>query len=140
MAEFVMKQMVRDAGLDGFIRVESAALHTDEIGSDTHYGTLGVLDKYEIEHVPRAAHLVKSADYDRFHFIVGMDKYNMTDMLRLFHNDPEGKCSLLLDWPGWSRDVADPWYTGDFETTFADVEAGCTALLEHLKRTQIGIR
>lgn len=140
MAEFVMKHLVEQAGLDGFIHVESAALHTDEIGNDTHYGTIGVLDKYEIEHTPRAAHLAKRSDYDTFHYIVGMDRYNMADMRLLFAGDPEGKCSLLLDWPGYSRDVADPWYTGDFETTFADVEAGCIALLEHIKRTQITVR
>ena len=123
MAEFVMKDKLARAGLADKVQVESAALHTDEIGSDIHRGTRAILETYGIPFTPREAHLAKQSDYDRF------------DMLRLFKNDPREKCSLLLDWPGWSRDVADPWYTGDFETTFEDVDAGCTALLEHVKRS-----
>lgn len=134
MAEFVMKDKVVRAGLTEQIHVESAALHTDEIGSDIHHGTREMLERFDIPFAPRAAHLAKAADYDRFDYIIGMDEYNRRDMMRLFKGDPQEKCSLLLDWPGWSRDVADPWYTGDFDTTFDDVDAGCTALLEHLKR------
>lgn len=133
MAEFVMKDKLDRAGLAGAVQVESAALHTDEIGSDIHRGTRKILEHYNIPFTPRAAHLVRREDYDRFDYIVGMDEYNRRDMMRLFANDPEEKCTLLLDWVGLSRDVADPWYTGDFETTFDDVDAGCTALLEHLK-------
>ena len=66
-----------------------------------------------------------------------MDRYNMRDMMRLYHNDPDGKLSLLMDWVGTSRDVADPWYTGDFDTTYEDVDAGCLALVEHLKRIDV---
>lgn len=135
MAEFVMKDKLVRAGLGEAVQVESAALHTDEIGSDIHRGTRKILEQYGIPFAPRAAHLVRREDYDRFDYIVGMDEYNRRDMMRLFKNDPEEKCSLLLDWVGLSRDVADPWYTGDFETTFDDVDAGCTALLEHLKRS-----
>lgn len=135
MAEFVMADKLEKAGLTDRVSVASAALHTDEIGSDIHPGTRAMLEKYHIPFASRQARLAKRADYDQFDYLVGMDVYNMHDMRRLFKNDPQGKCSLLLDWPGWSRDVADPWYTGDFETTFDDVDAGCTALLEHLKRS-----
>lgn len=135
MAEFVMKERVRKAGLEGAVYVESAAMHRDELGSDTHYGTKGVLDRCGVPYEPRAARLATKEDYERFDYLVGMDAYNMRDMRRLFKNDPEGKLSLLLDWTGANRDVADPWYTGDFEVTFNDVDAGCIALLEHLKRT-----
>lgn len=135
MAEFVMKYLVDRAGLADVVHVESAAMHRDELGSDTHYGTKEILDKYEIPYTPRQAHLAKRADYDRFDFIVGMDHYNMSDMRRLFGGDPAGKLSLLMDWAGYSRDVADPWYTGDFQTTYDDVEAGCLALLESIKRS-----
>lgn len=135
MAEFVMKEKLDRAGLGEAVHVESAALHTDEIGSDIHRGTRKILEQYGIPFAPRAAHLVRCEDYDRFDYIIGMDEYNRRDMMRLFRNDPEEKCSLLLDWVGLSRDVADPWYTGDFETTFDDVDAGCTALLAHLKRS-----
>lgn len=135
MAEFVMKEYVRQAGLEDKIHVESAAMHRDELGSDIHWGTREILDRYHIPHAPRQAHLAKKVDYDRFDYIIGMDRYNMRDMLRLFSNDPNHKCSLLMDWVGTSRDVADPWYTGDFDTTYNDVDAGCSALLEHLKQS-----
>lgn len=135
MAEFVMKERLRSSGLDKVIYVESAALHRDELGSDIHYGTREVLDRYDIPYESRAARLVKRSDYDAFDFIIGMDRYNYDDMQRLFKNDPQHKVSLLLDWTGISRDVADPWYTGDFDTTFNDVDAGCLALVEHFRRS-----
>lgn len=135
MAEFVMKERLRSFGLDKVIHVESAALHRDELGSDIHYGTREVLDRYDIPYESRAARLVKRSDYDAFDFIIGMDRYNYDDMQRLFKNDPQHKVSLLLDWTGISRDVADPWYTGDFDTTFNDVDAGCLALVEHFRRS-----
>lgn len=134
MAEFVMADLVRRAGLADDIAVESAALHRDELGSDIHYGTAEVLDRNGIAHTPRVARLATRADYDRFDYLVGMDHYNLRDMRRLWKGDPAGKCSLLLDWPGYDRDVDDPWYTGDFDTTYDDVSSGCIALLEHLKR------
>lgn len=135
MAEFVMKYLVKKAGLESKIAVESAAMHTDELGSDTYYKTKEILDRYSIPYEPRAAHLATKNDYERFDYLIGMDKYNMSDMKTLFSGDPKKKLSLLMDWTGVSRDVADPWYTRDFKTTFDDVEAGCIALLEHLKRT-----
>lgn len=134
MAEFVMKERVRQSGLDAAVYVESAAMHRDEIGSDVHYGTKEILDRYGIPYEHRAARLATTADYDKFDYIVGMDRYNMRDMMSLYHNDPNGKLSLLMDWVSASRDVADPWYTGDFDTTYEDVDAGCLALVEHLKR------
>ena len=137
MAEFVMKEHVRKAGLKGAVYVESAAMHRDEIGSDVHYGTKEILDRYGIPYEQRAARLATSADYGKFDYLVGMDRYNMRDMMRLYHNDPEGKLSLLMEWVGTSRDVADPWYTGDFDTTYEDVDAGCVALIEHLRRIRI---
>ena len=133
--EFAMKEHLRQTGLDDAVYVESAAMHRDEIGSDTHYGTKEILDRYSIPYEPRSARLATKADYERFDYLIGMDHYNMRDMLRLWQNDPAGKLSLLMDWPGENRDVADPWYTGDFQTTFDDVDACCLALLEHVKRT-----
>lgn len=134
MAEFVMKDLVRKEGLQDIIQVESAALHTDEIGSDTHPGTKHILDKYEIPYTPREARLVHVTDYDRFDYLIGMDHYNRDDMLFLFKRDPQHKTSLMLDWVGIDRDVADPWYTGDFDATYDDIEAGCIALLTHIKQ------
>ncbi len=135
MAEFVMKDRLRKAGLQDGVHVESAALHRDEIGSDTHYGTKGILDSYHIPYEPHAARLATKADYEQFDYLIGMDRYNMRDLRTLYRNDPQHKLSLLMEWVGESRDVADPWYTGDFQTTFDDVDAACIALVEHLKNS-----
>lgn len=133
MAEFIMKEHVRRSGLSDLIKIESAALHRDEIGNDIHIGTRNILDRFDIPHTARHARLARKQDYESFDFIIGMDRYNRRDMDVLFSGDPQGKCSLLLDWTAIPRDVADPWYTGDFETTYSDIDAGCIALLQHLK-------
>lgn len=135
MAEFVMKDKLQKMGLGSTVHVESAALHRDELGSDIHYGTRALLDAHNIPYEPRQARLVRKADYERFDLIVGMDHHNMNDMRRLFGGDAQGKLSLLMDWVGTPQDVADPWYTGDFNATYDDVDAGCIALIEHLKRS-----
>lgn len=135
MAEFVMKDLVRKAGLEQMVHVESAALHRDELGNDIHWGTAEILDQHHIDHTPRQARLATKRDYDAFDYLIGMDRHNLRDMQRLFRPDPERKLSLLMDWTGVARDIADPWYTGDFETTFDDVSAGCLSLLEHIKRS-----
>lgn len=134
MAEFVMKDILAARGL-GDVRVESAATSREEIGNDTYPGTKRVLDAHGIPYTPRHARQTTRRDYSEFDCIVGMDAANMAGMRRIYGGDPEGKLSLLLDWTGMGGDIADPWYTGDFETTFDDVEAGCIALAEHLARS-----
>ena len=133
MAEFVMKDLVQKAGRADDIQVESAALHTDEIGSDIHSGTRGELVKHHIPFLPREAWLLtekSAADYD---LILAMDEANMSDLRRLLNRGTfAAKVRKLLSFVGETRDVADPWYTGDFETTYADIVAGCTALLKTL--------
>lgn len=132
MAEFVMREMIHERGLDDSIAVESAALHTDEIGNDTYPGTKRQLEKHGIPFSRRHAWLIQPSDYDKYDYIVGMDSYNYSDMMRRFNGDPESKCSLLMDWCGEHRDVADPWYTRDFDQTYSDVVAGCEAMLESI--------
>ena len=134
MAEFVMKELVRGAGLERDIAVASKALHTDEIGSDTHRGTREVLRAHGIPFTERSAALMRREDYDAYDCIVGMDKENMRDLDRLTGGDPSGKVHKLLSFVGERRDIADPWYTGDFEATYRDVDAGCRALLARLIR------
>jgi protein-tyrosine phosphatase len=132
MAEFVMKDELAKAGLTG-VEVESAALHTDELGSDIHRGTRAILQKYEIPFSPREAWLLsaeKAAEYD---IIIGMDAYNMADLKRLVYPADRTKLVKMLELVGQSRDVADPWYTGNFEDTYRDVLAGCRALVEEVK-------
>ena len=134
MAEFVMKHLVREAGLSNEISVTSKALHRDEIGSDTHRGTREVLRAHNIPFEKRRATLMTAADYSAFDIIIGMDTENMHDLDRLTGGDPDGKVRRLLSYIGVDRDVADPWYTGNFEATYRDVDAGCRALLKDLTK------
>ena len=133
MAEFVMKDMVRKAGLEHEIIVESKACRTDEIGSDTYYGTKNKLREERIPFESRRATQITYADYDTYDYIIGMDGENMRDLQRLTKGDPQRKTYRLLEFAGVSRDVADPWYTNDFDATYRDVTKGCTALLEKLR-------
>lgn len=131
MAEFVMKKLAADAGRDD-IAVESAALHTDEIGSDIHRGTRAKLREEGVPFAPRAAWLLTAEKAHGYDLLVGCDAYNKADLLRLVYPEDRGKVHLLLEFAGKSRDIADPWYTGDFDATYADVLEGCTALLKAL--------
>ena len=132
MAEFVMKDMVRKAGWESEILVDSKACRTDEIGSDTHYGTKNKLREEGIPFEPRRASQITLSDYDTYDYIIGMDEENMRDLTRLTNRDPQGKTYRLLEFAGERRDVADPWYTDDFDATYRDVTMGCAALLKKL--------
>ena len=129
MAEFCMKDLVRRAGREAEFEIASAALHTDEIGNPVYPPARRELAAHGVPCDGKTARLIERADYARWDFIVGMDGANRLDLLRLFPGDPGGKISLLLDWTGTPRDVADPWYTRDFATTWRDVLDGCTAML-----------
>ena len=132
MAEFVMKDIVRRAGLAEKIQIASAACRRDEIGSDTYYGTKEVLRAKGIPFEKRRAVQITLDDYAQYDFVIGMDGENMADLRRLTHGDPQGKTCRLMEFAGESRDVADPWYTDDFEATYRDVLKGCRALLKKL--------
>ena len=137
MAEFVMKDLLRKAGrLD--IIVDSAALHTDELGNDIHRGTRMELDRHGIPYTPRTAWLLSAAKAAEYDLIIGMDGYNMADLRRLVYPADRPKLRKLLLFAGIDRDVADPWYTGNFEETYADVVTGCQALLESLVGMELG--
>ena len=131
MAEFVMKDLLAKAGRNDVL-VESAALHTDEIGSDTHRGTKRELARHGVPFAPRRAWLLSASRASEYNLIVGMDRANMSDLRRLLGPDGIARCRKLLDFANIDRDVADPWYTDDFEATYSDVMAGCEALLLHL--------
>lgn len=129
MAEFVMQDLLRKAGVTN-VSVASAALHTDEIGNDIHWGTRRKLTEMGVPFAPRAAWLLtadKAAEYD---LLIGMDRYNLLDLKRLVHPEDRAKIRSLLSFAGIPRDIADPWYTGDFDATYADVLCGCAALLK----------
>lgn len=132
LAEFLMKELVRQAGKEEEILVESKACRTDEIGNDTHPGTKAVLQAHGIPFTRRQARQIQRADYDQFDYIIAMDGENMRDLRRLTNGDPQDKCQLLLTFAGEDREVADPWFTGNFEVTYQDVDKGCRALLQKL--------
>ena len=129
MAEFVMKALVRKAGLEDRFLIASKAARRDELGNDTHYGTKAKLRQMGVPFAKRRATLLDRSDYDAYDYLIGMDEENMRDMLRLFGGDPNGKIYKLLRFADEDRDVADPWYTGNFDETYEDVLKGCTALL-----------
>lgn len=136
LAEFVMRELVRRAGLSEEIEVDSKACRTDELGSDTHPGTQRVLREHGIPFTRRAAQLIRAEDYERYDLIIAMDAENMRNLDRLTGGDPASKCHLLMSYSGEERDVADPWYTGDFHTTYDDVYRGCQDLLASLTSGQ----
>ena len=132
MAEFLMKDMVGKRGLSDRFYIESAATSTEEIGNPVHHGTVGILSRLGISCSKKRARLMSRVDYDRFDFLIGMDHYNIRNMNRICGGDPEGKISLLLSFAGEERDVADPWYTGDFNKTYDDIKRGLEAFLEKI--------
>ena len=131
MAEFVMKELVRREGLEDKIRVASAATSTEEIGNPVYPPAREKLRQHGIGCQGKRAVQLRRADYDRYDYLIGMDRWNLRNMLRIVGRDPEGKLRPLLP----DREVADPWYTGDFDATWNDVLEGCQALLDELRRS-----
>ena len=131
MAEFVMKDLLRNAGRTD-IEVESAALHTDELGNDIHRGTRRELERHGIPFAPRSAWLLSAAKAAEYDLLVGCDAYNKADLNRLVYPKDRPKIRLLLEFAGKSRGISDPWYTGNFEETYIDIVEGCEALLKRL--------
>lgn len=134
MAEFVMKDLVKKAGLDDDYDIESAATSTEEIGNEVYPPARRKLAEHGIGCKGKTARQMTRADYQRFDLIVGMDQWNMRNMLRICGSDPEGKIKLLMDFTERPGEVADPWYTGNFDATWRDVLEGCTGLLDWLER------
>ena len=132
MAEFVMKELVRRAGLEHEFLIESAATSREEIGNDIHYGTRQKLIEQNIPFSRRAARQITRADYDMYDWLVAMDDENIFYMNRCWSPDPEHKIVRLLSFAGKTRDIADPWYTGNFDQTYDDILEGCTAFLKSL--------
>ncbi|MCI8859039.1 MAG: low molecular weight phosphotyrosine protein phosphatase [Lachnospiraceae bacterium] len=134
MAEFVMKDLVNKKGIASEFYIASAATSTEELGNPVHYGTRNKLAQVGISTKGKYAVQMKRSDYQEYDYIIGMDNWNYRNMLRIVGKDKEQKISLLLDYTDHPRDVADPWYTGDFETTYQDVLAGCQGFLAYLQQ------
>ena len=132
MAEFIMKELVRRAGLEDDFLIESAATSREELGNDMHYGTRTKLREMGIPFTRRAARQITINDYDRYDYLVAMDDENLYYMNRCWGGDPKNKIRMLLSFAGKDRDIADPWYTGNFDQTYEDVLEGCQAFLSSL--------
>ena len=130
MAEFVMKDLVKKAGLEDEYYIESAATSTEEIGNEVYPPAKRKLSEHGISCKGKTARQLMRRDYDRFDLLIGMDTWNIRNMKRMCGGDPEGKIRQLMDYTQRPGDVADPWYTGDFEATWRDVLEGCQGLLE----------
>ena len=132
MAQSVMTHLVNEMRREHEFYIDSAATSREEIGNGPHYGTVNKLRQVGIPVIPHKAVQMTQSDYDKYDYLVGMDSANIRNMNRIAGGDPDGKIYKLLSFTGSSRDVDDPWYTGDFESTYQDVLAGCKAMLEQI--------
>ena len=132
MAEFVFKDIVKRHGREKDFLIKSSATSNEEIGSPVHYGTVRKLSQYGISCAGKYAVQLTREDYGKYDLFIGMDKYNIANMRKIFGGDPDGKIHLMLEYIGLSVDVADPWYTGDFNETYDDIKMGCDMLFESL--------
>ena len=132
MAEFVFRDMVQKQGLGDRFSVASAATSTEELGNPVHPGTRRRLAREGISTRGKPAVQLTRRDYQRYDYLIGMEQRNLSGMLRILGSDPAGKVHRLLDFTDRPRDIADPWYTGDFDVTYDDVVEGCRGLLAHL--------
>ena len=135
MAESVMTHLVKEAGLEREFLIASAATSREEIGNPVHYGTRQKLREVGVALVPHRAVQLTKQDYEKYDLLIGMDQWNIHNIERITGRDRDGKIHLLLSFAGESGDIADPWYTGNFDETYRDVLRGCQGLLEYcLKR------
>lgn len=134
MAEFVMKKLVRDAGLEAEFEIASAATSTEEIGNPVYPPARRKLAEHGISTAGKTARQLTRSDYVYYDLIIGMDSWNLRNMHRMLGGDLDDKIRLLMDYTDRPGDVADPWYTDDFQTCYLDVVEGCSGLLAYLRR------
>lgn len=130
MAEYIMKKLVKDAGREHEFEIASAATSTEEIGNGVYPPARRKLAEHGIACAGHEARQIVAADYDYYDLLIGMDTYNIRNMERKWGGDPDGKIHMLMEYTNRFGDVADPWYTGNFEATWRDCLEGCTALLK----------
>ena len=133
MAEFVMKELVKEAGLSDKFEIASAATSTYELGNPVYPPARQKLSEHGISCKGKTARQLTKSDYEYYDYLIAMEQSNIRDIMRIIGSDPKQKVSLLLDFTDHPRDIADPWYTRDFEATWQDVFEGCESLLEKLR-------
>ena len=132
MAEFVMKDLVAKNFRRNDFVIASAATSTEELGNPVYPPARRIMALHGLDCHGKYARQITAADYSAYDYLIGMDNRNIVNMKRFFGGDPENKISLLLNWAGIDREVADPWYSGDFEATWDDITTGCSAVLEQV--------
>ena len=134
MCESVFTHMVKKRKLEDQFLIDSAATSREEIGNPPHRGTVKKLREVNIPLIPHRAKQVTWEDYKKFDYIIGMDTWNIRNLNRMLKGDPDGKIYKLLSFSESGRDIADPWYTGNFDETYSDIVEGCESFLEYLKK------
>ena len=132
MAQFVFEDMVSKRGLSDLFEIDSAATSREEIGNGVHSGTLRKLRQVGVPVHAHRARQITVEDYRHFDYIIAMERYNLTNLRNVIGEDVDKKVYLLLSFAGVDRDIADPWYTGNFDVTYDDIKTGCAALLDFL--------
>ena len=132
MAQYVMQYLVDKRGLSDCFYIDSAATSREEIGNGVHHGTRAKLREVGIPCGDHRARQMTRGDYEEYDYLIGMDTWNIKNLHRMLKGDPEGKVYKLLAFAGDGRDIADPWYTGNFDETYRDVTEGCQALMMFL--------
>lgn len=136
MAEYIFRKLVSDAGVSDKFEIASAATSSEEIwngrGNPIYPAAKQKLYEHGIHCDDKCARQITTSDYVYYNLIVGMDEMNIRNMKRVYHNDPEGKIHLLLEYTGNRRGISDPWYSGDFDTAYREIEEGCIALFKYL--------
>ena len=136
MAQFVLQHMVNQLGISHLFHIDSKATSREEIGNPPHSGTIRKMHQEGIPVIPHKATQILWKDYEKFDYIIGMDEWNMKNLQKILKGDPEGKVYKLLTFAGSNRDIADPWYTGNFDITYNDVTEGCKGFLEYLRKNR----
>ncbi len=132
MAQYVLQNMVEERGIADSFYIDSAATSTEEIGNGVHYGTRRKLAEVGIPCGNHKAIQLTKRDYEKYDYLIGMDSANIRNINRIVGDDSENKVYKLLEFANLQRDIADPWYTGNFDQTYEDIVAGCECLLEVL--------
>jgi protein-tyrosine phosphatase len=137
MAEFCMRDLLKKAGYENRVSVASAATSTEELGCPVYPPAKRKLREHGIDCAGKTARRMTAADYGEFDMIIGMDRANMRNITRIAGGDKDGKYHLLLEFTGRDGDISDPWYSGDFDSAWDDIEAGCRALLRYLVKSKV---
>ena len=134
MAEFIFRDLTKKQGLEKKYSVSSAGTSSEEAGNNMHYGAEDKLNEKEIPYSKHKARQLRREDYNEYDYIIGMESYNIRNILRIVGDDKKNKVYRLLDFTNNPRDIADPWYTGNFEITYNDIVEGCKEFLKYLEK------